>query len=98
MSEARKSDVPGSDVLGVTEFDAQRVELLPPRIVLSLFSADGGRGGNGGLGAPGGVGRGGLGVNLINANVFGDQFNYAGSGLGGDGGASAGGAGGPSYS
>ncbi|MGH3849295.1 MAG: hypothetical protein ACRDRT_06285, partial [Pseudonocardiaceae bacterium] len=88
-----------SEVLSVVELDGQRVELLPARTVLSLFSAGGaGRGGNGGLGAPGGKGFGGLGANLINANLFGDQTNYAGSGLGGEGGASAGGAGGATYS
>ena len=72
-----------SDALSFVEIDGQHVELLPSRTVLSLFSAAG-RGGNGGLGAPGGVGRGGLGANLINANVLGDQTNLAGSGVGGD--------------
>jgi hypothetical protein len=96
MSEALRSDALRSDPLSVAELDGQRVELLPPRTVLSLFSAGGGggRGGNGGLGAPGGVGKGGLGVNLINANLFGDQTNLAGSGTGGEGGAGTGGAGG----
>ncbi|PZS23893.1 MAG: hypothetical protein DLM61_23335 [Pseudonocardiales bacterium] len=88
-----------SDALSLTELVGQRVELLPSRTVLSLFSAGGpGRGGNGGLGAPGGVGRGGLGANLINANVFGDQTNLAGSGVGGEGGGATGGAGGAAYS
>jgi hypothetical protein len=77
-----------SDALNSTELDAQHV--------LSLFSAAG-RGGNGGLGAPGGVGRGGLGANLINANVLGDQTNLAGSGVGGEGGGAAGGTGGAVY-
>ncbi|MGH3515304.1 MAG: hypothetical protein ACRDQI_03340 [Pseudonocardiaceae bacterium] len=85
-----------SDALSSAELDAQRVELLPSRTVLSLFSAAG-RGGNGGLGAPGGVGRGGLGANLINANILGDQTNLAGSGVGGEGGGAAGGTGGAVY-
>ncbi|HEX4103552.1 MAG: hypothetical protein WAN20_07740 [Pseudonocardiaceae bacterium] len=88
-----------SDALSLAELDGQRVELLPSRTVLSLFSVGGpGRGGNGGLGAPGGVGRGGLGANLINANVLGDQTNLAGTGVGGDGGGATGGAGGAAYS
>ncbi len=87
-----------SDALSSAELDGQRVELLPSRTVLSLFSAvGGGRGGEGGLGAPGGVGRGGLGLNLINANVLGDQTNLAGSGVGGEGGGATGGAGGAVY-
>jgi hypothetical protein len=87
-----------SDALSLAELDGQRVELLPSRTLLSLFSAAAGRGGNGGLGAPGGVGRGGLGLNLINANVLGDQTNLTGSGVGGQGGGATGGAGGPVYS
>lgn len=87
-----------SDALSLAELDGQRVELLPSRTVLSLFSAGGpGHGGNGGLGAPGGVGRGGLGLNLINANVLGDQTNLTGSGVGGEGGGATGGAGGAAY-
>jgi hypothetical protein len=87
-----------SDALSFAELDGQRVELLPSRTVMSLFSAAGGRGGNAGVGAPGGVGRGGLGLNLINANVLGDQTNLAGSGVGGQGGGATGGAGGAAYS
>lgn len=85
-----------SAALSVTEVDEQRVELLPARTVLSLFSAGGGagRGGEGGLGGPGGQGRGGLGANLINVNLFGDQTNPAGTGYGGVGGAGDGGPGG----
>ncbi|HEV7451952.1 MAG TPA: hypothetical protein VGO16_11295 [Pseudonocardiaceae bacterium] len=84
-----------SDALSFVEIDGQYVELLPARTVLSLFSAGGGaRGGNGGHGAPGGIGKGGLGLNLINANIFGDQTNTAGDGFGGAGGSSPGGAGG----
>ena len=90
-----------SDALTFAELDEQHLELLPARTVLSLFSAGplgGGRGGNGGLGGPGGTGRGGLGANLININLFGDQTNYAGSGVGGVGGGGLGGPGGAAYS
>ncbi|MGH3983678.1 MAG: hypothetical protein ACRDST_13595 [Pseudonocardiaceae bacterium] len=80
------------------ELDGQHVELLPTCAVLSLFSAaGGGGGGNGGATAPGGVGKGGLGLNLININLFGEQTNYAGNGWCGQGG-SIGGAGGPAVS
>ena len=89
-----------SRTLSFTEIDGQHVELLPARTVLSLFSAGGcgGRGGNGGVGGDGGTGRGGLGVNLLNINLFGDQTNSAGAGVGGDGGSADGGAGGACYS
>ena len=50
-----------SDALSFAEIDGQRVELLPARTVMSMFSA-----GNG-------AGRGGLGINLLNLNLFGDQ-------------------------
>ncbi|MGH3874097.1 MAG: hypothetical protein ACRDSR_21790 [Pseudonocardiaceae bacterium] len=98
-----------SDDLSFTEIEGQHVELLPARTVLSLFSGcgcggkgvggdDGGRGGNGGVGGAGGVGRGGLGINLLNINAFGDQLNSAGDGVGGAGGSANGGAGGASRS
>lgn len=58
----------------------------------------GGRGGNGGYGGDGGTGRGGLGVNLLNINLFGDQDNSAGNGYGGDGGNANGGNGGDVHS
>jgi hypothetical protein len=90
-----------SEVLSFSVLDGQHVELLPPRIVLSLFSASatgGGRGGNGGHTGPGGAGKGGLGLNLINANLFGEQHNNAGDGVGGDGGIAGGGAGGMNQS
>jgi hypothetical protein len=75
------------------------VELLPTCTVLSLFSAaGGGRGGNGGAAAPGGVGKGGLDLNLININLFGEQTNHAGNGWCGQGGGSIGGAGRPAGS
>ena len=89
-----------SHALSAAELEGQRVELLPARTVMSLFSAGGGagRGGNGGLGGNGAVGRGGLGANLINVNLLGDQTNFAGTGTGGEGGVGAGGAGGAAYS
>jgi hypothetical protein len=97
------------DTLSLAEIDDQHVELLPARTVLSLFNTggcghdggghggggdDGGRGGNGGFGGDGGTGRGGIGVNLLNIDLFGDQTNSAGNGVGGDGGNANGGAGG----
>jgi hypothetical protein len=85
-----------SDALSFAEIDSQRVELLPARTVLSLFNTMGGsdRGGNGGTGGAGGQGRGGIGVNLLNIDLFGDQTNSAGDGVGGAGGHANGGAGG----
>ena len=85
-----------SDAVSFAEIDGQHAELLPARTVMSVFSTGGstGRGGNGGGGGKGGVGRGGLGINLINLNLFGDQTNSAGDGVGGAGGSSLGGAGG----
>ena len=85
-----------SDALSFAELDGQHVELLPARTVLSLFSAaGGGRGGNAGLGGYGGMGKGGLlGANLVNANVFGEQYNSAASGFGGAAGSADGGSGG----
>jgi hypothetical protein len=65
-----------SEAPSCTELDGQHVELLPTCTVLSLFSAaSGGRGGNGGAVAPGGVGKVGLGLNLININLIGEQIN-----------------------
>ncbi|MBV9143531.1 MAG: hypothetical protein JO115_21900 [Pseudonocardiales bacterium] len=86
-----------SAALSFAEIDGQHVELLPARTVMSLFSAGhegGGRGGNGGWGGAGGTGRGGLGINLLNIDLFGDQVNSAGDGVGGAGGNANGGAGG----
>ena len=86
-----------SDAMSFAEIDGQHVELLPARTVLSLFSATtsgGGRGGNGGFSGNGGIGKGGLGLNLINLNLFGEQYNSAGTGFGGAGGTSPGGDGG----
>ena len=98
-----------SDTLSFTEIDGQHGELLPARTVLSLFSTCGcggghggggnaGDGGNGGVGGNGGTGRGGLGINLLNVNLFGDQTNSAGNGIGGAGGSANGGPGGSIYS
>src|SRR6185312_14872281 len=66
-----------SDALSFGEIDAQQVELLPARTVLSLFSmgGDAGRGGNGGVGGAGGVGRGGLGLNVLSIDAYGHQLN-----------------------
>jgi len=85
-----------SEVLSVVEIDGQHVELLPARTVMSMFSVggNGGRGGNAGAGGNGGYGRGGIGVNLLNIDLFGDQKNSAGDGIGGAGGHANGGAGG----
>jgi hypothetical protein len=60
----------------------------------SSYGGDGARGGDGGAGGNGGTGRGGIGVNLLNIDLFGDQTNDAGSGFGGDGGDANGGNGG----
>ena len=86
-----------SDALSFVEIDAQHVELLPARTVMSLLHTggeNGGRGGNGGHGGAGGKGHGGLGVNLLNIDLFGDQTNSAGDGTGGAGGDANGGKGG----
>ena len=72
-----------SDELSFAEIDGQHVELLPARTVLSLFSA-GGCGGCGG--GDGGDAQGGIGLNVLNINVLGDQDNIAGSAKGGAGG------------
>ncbi|MGH3721232.1 MAG: hypothetical protein ACRDRI_20750 [Pseudonocardiaceae bacterium] len=88
-----------SDALSFVEIDGQHVELLPARTVLSLFSAGcgcggghhGGGGGDGGVGGNGGTGRGGIGVNLLNIALLGDQTNSAGNGFGGAGGSANGG-------
>ena len=84
-----------SDALSFVEIDGQHVELLPARTVMSLLHTGGGensgRGGNGGEGGKGGAGRGGIGVNLLNIDLFGDQLNSAGDGTGGAGGAANGG-------
>jgi hypothetical protein len=79
-----------SDALTLAEIDAQHVELLPARTVLSLFLATGSGGAKGGHAAPGGDGglgrASGLSANLVNLNLFGDQTNSAGDAFGGAGG------------
>jgi len=60
----------------------------------SWYGGDGGRGGDAGYGGNGGKGSGGLGLNLLNIVLFGDQTNDAGTGVGGDGGDANGGNGG----
>jgi hypothetical protein len=79
-----------SDSVSFAEIDGQRVELLPARIVMSLFATGGG---NGGYGGPGGPAQGGLGVDLLNINVLGTQANSAGNAVGGFGGSARGGIG-----
>jgi len=86
-----------SDALSFVEIDGQHVELLPARTVMSLLHTGGGgensgRGGNGGHGGDGGQGRGGIGLNVLNIDLFGDQTNSAGDGTGGAGGHANGGA------
>ena len=90
-----------SDALSFVEIDGQHVELLPARTVMSLLHTggeNGGRGGNAGHGGNGGAGRGGIGVNLLNIDLFGDQTNSAGDGVGGAGGNADGGNGGALHS
>ena len=86
-----------SVALSLAEIDAQHVELLPARTVLSLFSVGGcgygkGPAGGGGDGGVGGTGQGGIGINLLNIN-WANQTNIAGSGFGGAGGSADGGRG-----
>ncbi len=79
-----------SDAVSFVEIDGQHVELLPARTVLSMFALGGG-GGNGGAGGAGGHGSGGIGVNLLDIDLLGDQVNSAGDGVGGHGGSANGG-------
>ncbi|MGH3865484.1 MAG: hypothetical protein ACRDQ4_04955 [Pseudonocardiaceae bacterium] len=80
-----------SDALSFGEIDGQHVELLPARTVMSMFALGHGSGGDGGVGGAGGKGTGGIGVNLLDIDVLGDQTNSAGDGVGGNGGAANGG-------
>ncbi len=88
-----------TDALSFTEIDAQHLELLPARTVLSLFTAGGG-GSKGGdaTGGTGGYGGEGEGKATIAHNWFyiedGDIYAMATGGQGGsaDGGAATGGA------
>ncbi|MGH3854083.1 MAG: hypothetical protein ACRDR6_11420 [Pseudonocardiaceae bacterium] len=61
------------------EIDGQHAELLPACTVLMMCGSCGG-----------GAGRGGLGLNVLNLNAFGDQVNSAGDGIGGAGGGATG--------
>jgi hypothetical protein len=80
-----------SDSLSFAEIDGQHVELLPARTVMSMFFVSGG--GDGGKGGNGGKGSGGIGINLLNIDLLGDQYNSAGNGYGGNGGSANGGRG-----
>jgi hypothetical protein len=88
-----------TDALSFAEIDAQHLELLPARTVLSLFATGGGaKGGDAGNGGPGGYGGDGTGKAAFLHNYFyteGDVYNTATGGQGGaaDGGAATGGAG-----
>jgi len=87
------------DTLSFVDIDGQRIELLPVRTLMSLAGTcscggNAGDGGHGGAGGYGGDGRGGVGVNLVNVNLLGDQYNEAGNGYGGHGGDANGGHGG----
>jgi hypothetical protein len=75
------------DSLSFAEIDAQHMELLPARTVLSLFSADGPGGGDAGNSA-------GAGIFDTMSNMLGHQVNSAGSGVGGGGGSANAGHGG----
>ncbi|MGH3772307.1 MAG: hypothetical protein ACRDRW_13080 [Pseudonocardiaceae bacterium] len=76
-----------SDAVSCVEIEGQRVELLPARTVMSLFTAGGG-GGTHNEGGNGGGAKGGLGVivSVLPITVLGDQTNSAGDAFGGRGG------------
>jgi hypothetical protein len=72
-----------SDALSFAEFEAQDVQLLPARIVLSVLMAPGGGG------TPGHNGSSHPGIGLKTGNVSfppGGQTNIVGQGIGGPGG------------
>ena len=71
-----------SDSLSFIEIDGQHAELLPARTVLSMITKAGGgcHAGNGG------DAYGGIGINLLNLDLLGDQTNSAGNATGGAGG------------
>ncbi|MBV8539229.1 MAG: hypothetical protein JO364_06430 [Pseudonocardiales bacterium] len=81
-----------SDALSFTEIDGQHVELLPARTVMSMFALGKG-GGDGGKGGAGGKAEGGIGLNVLNIDVIGDQTNSAADAFGGAGGSANGGRG-----
>ncbi len=70
-----------SNALSFAEIDGQHVELLPARTVMSRFSMGGGC-----HAGDGGNARGGIGINLLNIDLLGDQNNEAGNAYGGQGG------------
>jgi hypothetical protein len=83
-----------SDSFSFTEIDGQHVELLPARTVLSMINVRGGGGhcgGDGGRGGDGGNAYGGIGINLLDINLIGDQTNSAANAYGGHGGSANGG-------
>ncbi|MFN2535551.1 MAG: hypothetical protein ABR528_09890 [Pseudonocardiaceae bacterium] len=96
------------DALSFAQLDAQQVELLPARTVLTLFSVvdtpgtdaggDAGNGGQGGSGGPAGAGSGKAELFHNFFLTYGNVTNSVTSGVGGassaDGGAVTGGAGG----
>jgi hypothetical protein len=71
-----------SYTLSFAEIEGQHVELLPARTVMSMYSM----GGGGCHAGNGGEGEGGIGINLLNIALLGDQENNAGNGIGGNGG------------
>ncbi len=87
-----------TDALSFAEIDAQHLELLPARTVLSLFTAGGGSEGGDGYGGDGGYGGDAKGKAAIFDNYFyteGDVYNTVTGAEGGsaDGGTGTGGAG-----
>jgi hypothetical protein len=80
-----------SDAVSFVEIDAQHVELLPTRTVMSMFSLGGGDGGKGGNG---GSAQGGLGINILSGiGILGTGSASAGDAFGGAGGSANGGRG-----
>jgi hypothetical protein len=63
------------ETLTLAEIHRQHAELLPARTVLSLFSTQGGGAGD--------RGSGGIGLNVLDIDVLGDQANSAADGAGG---------------
>jgi hypothetical protein len=71
-----------SDALSFAELEAQDVQLLPARTVLSLLSPGPGGGTNGHNGSS----HNGISVTFGNVHFGGSQLNIAGRGIGGQGG------------
>jgi len=82
-----------SDALRFADITGLDVEILPARIVMSMFSMGGDcKGGNGGHGGAGGAAQGGLGINILSGpGVLGRGFASAGDATGGAGGSANGG-------